>query len=210
MGHVSNAILVVHHFIHSILEESCPDPNIRANLWEFLQDDLEKRCRRAMDHAKFLLEVEFEGKSITYNPIFDETLNITKLDWKRDANKNAGVKDSTDQLLDVQSVWHLVENMLRQKSSLEARCRDIHDVLFTFYKIARSRFVDVLCQQVIDHFLLHASDGPLAVLSDQVVLAASPDQLETIAGEDMATRGKRETLTREIDRLGEALKILKA
>lgn len=216
LGHVSNVILIVDHFIRSILAESCPDPNIRDELWEFCQEDLENRYKRAKDHAQFLLDVELEGKSISYNPEFLETLNKLRIDSMRqpdeavaDGTTAGGPLPPPDQQGLVQSMWEHFMNLFQQKNSLEATSRDIHDGLQTFYFTARSRFVDVVCQQVIDHFLLHSPDGPLAVLSNKVVLAATPEQLERIAGEDMATRLRRETLTRQIEDLSKALKVLR-
>lgn len=70
-AHVSNAILIVHHFIFTVLERCCPDPTVRDELWTFLLDDLRMRYQRAVDHTEFLLTVEFEGTSMTYNPTFD-------------------------------------------------------------------------------------------------------------------------------------------
>lgn len=212
LGHVSNVTLIVDHFIRSILEESCPDPMVRDELWAFLQDDLNKRYKRAKEHTEFLLDVEFEGKSISYNPDFAEELNEVRLDWMRmsDASDaNGKVAGDSPAEVNSESLWERFENLFKQKDSLDSTSRDIHDVLQTFYTTSRSRFVDVVCQQVVDHFLLHSKDGPLAVLSDQVVLAATPAQLEAIAGEDMGTRGRRERLAKEISDLTQALKILR-
>ncbi|KAF5578625.1 interferon-induced GTP-binding Mx [Fusarium pseudocircinatum] len=212
-AHVSNAILIVHHFIRNVLNASCPDFSIREELWAFILEDLQNRYRRAVDHVEFLLEVEFEGKSITYNPNFNDSLNRLKFSHVKDLGKEVEatilkpLPDSYEAA--AQRARQLVEEHLDQETTLNSTRRDIHNVLHTFYEIARSRFVDVVCQQVIDHFLLHAPSGPLSVLSQDVVLRMTAEELETIAGEDMLSRDRREKLTRDVANLKEALKVLR-
>ncbi|KAF4463774.1 Interferon-induced GTP-binding Mx [Fusarium albosuccineum] len=212
-AHVSNAILVVHHFISTVLESCCSDPDIRAELWNFLLDDLQDRYRRAVVHTEFLLKVEFEGKSITYSPSFNEALLKAKLarvpDITEELGKHARGFGDTHVRLQPSQIQSMIEAKLGNKETLATTRRDIHDVLKLFYEQSRSRFGDVVCQQVIDHFLLHAQDGPLAVLSEEVVLNMTPEQLEAIAGEDMLSRDKREKLTRDIANQKQALKILR-
>ncbi|KAI1051708.1 hypothetical protein LB506_003159 [Fusarium annulatum] len=215
-AHVSNAILIVHHFIRTVLHTCCPHSSIREELWEFLLEDLQKRYRRAVDHVEFLLEVEFEGKSITYNPNFNDSLARLKFAHAKDLGKEveAAVKEyksKNEAYFDsaARRARQLVEERLNRETSLNTTRRDIHNVLHTFYENARSRFVDVVCQQVIDHFLLHAPNGPLSVLSQDVVLRMTTEELEAIAGEDMISRDRREKLTRDVANLKEGLKVLR-
>ncbi|KAM5345272.1 hypothetical protein ACJ41O_011134 [Fusarium nematophilum] len=212
-AHVSNAILVVHHFIRTVLNSCCPEPSVRDELWAFLLDDLQQRYKRAVEHTEFLLNVEFEGKSITYNPSFNSALSRNKgaHDKAVDNIMNGVNAFYTHSRISIpeSSLRHIIEDKLKPADDLTTTRRDIHDVLRTFYDISRSRFVDVVCQQVIDHFLLHAPESPLAVLSDEVVLHMTPEQLEAIAGEDMLSRDRREKLVRDIDNLKKALRILR-
>lgn len=208
-AHVSNAILIVHHFIRTVLEKCCPDPDVRAELWTFLLEDLQKRYQRAVDHAEFLLEVEFQGTSMTYNPAFWDQRDRTK------RTRNEKLRQQADQELNqegnfVDRIKTILEAAMGSGDPVKVTRQDIHDVLYSYYDIARSRFVDVLCQQVIHHYLLHAPDSPLTVLSDTVVLKMSDDQLDTIAGEDMISRERRKKLTMDIENLRQALKILRA
>ncbi|KAJ3524810.1 hypothetical protein NM208_g11907 [Fusarium decemcellulare] len=210
-AHVSNAILLVHHFIRTVLESCCSDPDIRAELWTFLLDDLQGRYQRAVQHTEFLLEVEFQGKSITYSPTFNEMLQQIKFSHVQGLVEE--VEWTTRRLADLNKAAsenrRIILTRLGNKDTLTTTRSDIHDVLKIFYEQSRSRFVDVVCQQVVDHFLLHAQDGPLAVLSEEVVLNMTPEQLEAIAGEDMLSRDKREKLTRDIANQKQALKILR-
>ena len=215
-AHVSNAILIVHHFIRTVLEKCCPDEDIRTELWAFLLDDLQKRYRRAVDHVEFLLKVEFEGKSITYDPNFNECLNKLKFSEAEGLGQEVGNR-ITDLVSSGQGVVKilaqeardLVERRMGKKDSLISTRQAIHDVLLTFYQNARGRFVDVVCQQVIDHFLLHAPDGPLSVFSQDVVIHMTADQLDTIAGEDTLSKDRREKLTNDISKMKQGLKVLR-
>ncbi|RTE68288.1 hypothetical protein BHE90_017335 [Fusarium euwallaceae] len=210
-AHVSNAILIVHHFIRSVLDASCPDDTIRDELWNFIVDDLQERYRRAVDHTEFLLEVEFEGKSITYSPAFNKKLHGTKFAHVEELGKKVEltVKSYPNIQHASQVARKIVENGFGGTDDLASTCRNIHDVLHTFYDFARTRFVDVICQQVIDHFLLYSRNGPLTVLSEELILHMTPENLETIAGEEMCSRDRREKLTLDIANLREALKILR-
>ncbi|KAF4344997.1 interferon-induced gtp-binding mx [Fusarium beomiforme] len=214
-AHVSNAILVVHHFIRTVLDFCCPDESIRTELWSFLLEDLQERYRRAVRHVEFLLEVEFEGKSITYDPEFNESLNRLKYAHVEGlakevekSVKGAMARAKTDAAA-ASEVRQLVESRLNKETTLNSTRRDIHNVLQTFYKNARTRFVDVVCQQVIDHFLLHAPDGPLSVLSQDLALRMTAEELEAIAGEDILSKDRREKLNRDVANLKEGLKILR-
>lgn len=215
LAHVSNAMLVVHHFIRRVLEDCCPAADVREELWGFLlhghesqdgQDDHEgllKRYARAMDHVDFLLSVEFQDRTITYDPRFEAKFNRLKLGGDKAAPRLVDLQPGARRYFPVQ------EPEKQAKSSLEETRQAIHNVLQSYYGIARGRFVDVVCQQVIDHFLLHAENGPLEVLSDKVVLNMSAEQLELIAGEDLAVKEKRDRLVKEVESLSQALKILR-
>ncbi|RFU77359.1 hypothetical protein TARUN_4911 [Trichoderma arundinaceum] len=209
-AHVSNAMLIVHHFIRRALEECCADTSVREELWNFLlyghdgqgakagHDGLLKRYARAVDHVEFLLSVEFENRTMTYDPRFEEKHDQLKAlyEQKADPKPDPGqgeVKEAEKQ----------------PKTSLEDMRLAIHNVLQAYYDLARSRFVDVVCQQVVDYYLLQAKSGPLAVFSDNVVLNMTAEQLEMIAGEDLAVKEKRERLTKEIESLTQALKVLR-
>ncbi|KAL7812655.1 P-loop containing nucleoside triphosphate hydrolase protein [Trichoderma aethiopicum] len=207
LAHVSNAMLVVHQFIHRALEECCPDATVREELWGFLlygnegHAGLLKRYARAMNHVEFLLAVEFQERAITHDPRFDEKLNQLKLGGDKPA--------SSDDDPDNDDRQQQQQPEKGPSSSLEDTTRDIHNLLQSYYGIARSRFVDVVCQQAIDYFLLRAKDGPLEVLSDKVVLDMSAEQLDLIAGEDLAVKEERERLAKQVDSLTQALKILR-
>ncbi|OTA03999.1 dynamin family protein [Trichoderma parareesei] len=214
LAHVSNAMLIVHQFIRRALEECCPDPAVREELWGYLlyghdgangqkgHEGLLKRYRRAMDNAEFLLSVEFQERAITHDPRFDEQLNKLKLSGGGDKKASSEEPSNDNQ--------PAKEPQQGPSSSLEDTTRGIHVLLQSYYGIARSRFIDVVCQQAIDYFLLRAKNGPLEVLSDKVVLNMSAEQLDVIAGEDLAVKEERERLAKQVESLTQALKILRS
>ncbi|KAL6866853.1 P-loop containing nucleoside triphosphate hydrolase protein [Trichoderma novae-zelandiae] len=202
-AHVSNAMLIVHHFIRQVLEDSCADAAVREELWTLLlyghggedgqeyHEGLLARYARAMSQVEFLLGLEFQNRTITYNARFEERFNQLK-----EGDRDPEVKQERPAAEPA-------------KSSLKETRLTIHNVLQAYYDVARDRFVDVVCQQAIDHFLLYADDGPLEVLSDKVVLSMSAEQLELIAGEDLAVKEERERLDKQVETLTQALKVLR-
>ncbi len=74
----------------------------------------------------------------------------------------------------------------------------MHDVLYSYCKVSQKRFVDVVCQQAVNYYLLAAEHSPLKIFNMQMVLRLNEDQLDTIAGEDLHIRQRREKLTRDI------------
>ena len=86
--------------------------------------------------------------------------------------------------------------------------REVHDILRSYYELARGRFVDNVRMQVCDHFLVTGPETPLALFSPTLVAAMSDDQLEEVAGEDPRVKAKRATLEKTIDQLENGKKIL--
>lgn len=85
---------------------------------------------------------------------------------------------------------------------------DIHDILKSYYKVTRKTFVDNVCKQATDHFLLAGPDSPLYLFSPVFVSRLSTTELENIAGELPGTKRIRAQLGKEIASLTEAKKIL--
>lgn len=68
----------------------------------------------------------------------------------------------------------------------------------------------MLCQHVVDHFLLNSKTGPLHVFNTELVFDLEAGALEMIAEEDQVTKLERERLAREIESLQEAMKVLRS
>lgn len=93
-------------------------------------------------------------------------------------------------------------------SNLEHTVCDLHDILKSYYKVARKRFVDNVCMQSADFHLVTGPDTPVRVFSPKFVSKLTPEQLESIAGEGPSRKRKRAELERKIESLKKARKIL--
>ena len=92
-------------------------------------------------------------------------------------------------------------------SNLQHAVEDLHDILRSYYKVARKRFVDNVCMQAVDYFLITGHDAPIKVFSPQFVSELTDEQLEAIAGEDLVSKRKRDSLKRKIENLEVGKKI---
>ncbi|KAL4405968.1 interferon-induced GTP-binding protein Mx1 [Colletotrichum abscissum] len=108
--------------------------------------------------------------------------------------------------------WWVPKSMLSKlttdRSNAEQVREDIHDALRSYYMVARRRFVDVVLQQVIFHSLLDSKTSPLKIFTPDLVMSLDDTQLKMIAGENAATRDRREVLTQNILNLKLALQEL--
>jgi hypothetical protein len=93
-------------------------------------------------------------------------------------------------------------------SNTEYIVQDLHDILESYYKVARKRFVDVVCMQGTDHHLITGPNSPLKLFSPAFVIDMSTEQLEEVAGEDIALKRKRKQLQKELLNLEAGRKIL--
>ncbi|KAL8632216.1 hypothetical protein Q9189_002005 [Teloschistes chrysophthalmus] len=86
----------------------------------------------------------------------------------------------------------------------------LHDILKSYYKVARKRFVDNVIMQAADRHLIRGKDAAVKVFSPSFVSDLTTEQMERIAGEDVLTKRKRADLTREVQNLKRANKLLLA
>ena len=93
-------------------------------------------------------------------------------------------------------------------SNLQHVVQDIHDILQSYYKVARKRFVDNVVKQCTDHFLVTGPKTPLNLFSPRFVSELASENLEHIAGEAPRIKKERAQLSKEISSLNEAKKIL--
>ncbi|KAH8707606.1 interferon-induced GTP-binding protein Mx2 [Phaeosphaeriaceae sp. PMI808] len=210
LAHVSMSILRVHDYIVKLLAHICPDQQVRTQLWDtILFDELRKAYTRAMEQAHFLLRIERQGRPSTYNHYFN-----AEVQKKR--------RDRIQQIIDSNTKYRMVQKEVIQcvpatrardvivnKDNTQQIREDILDVLVSYYKVSRKRFVDTICQQVISHFLLEGDKSPLKIFSAEFVMGLEDDQLELIAGEDAGTKRRRSGLESEISNLEAAMRVLR-
>jgi hypothetical protein len=93
-------------------------------------------------------------------------------------------------------------------SNLDHTVQDIHDILESYYKVARKRFVDNVCMQAVDYHLVTGPEAPMKLISPTWVNDLSNDALEEIAGEDVGSKRRRKQLQKEIEDLETGRRIL--
>lgn len=86
-------------------------------------------------------------------------------------------------------------------SNLDHTVRDIHDILDAYYKVARKRFVDNVCMQAADYYLVTGPEAPMKLFSPSWVNDLSDDRLEEIVGEGRASKRRRLQLQKEVEDL---------
>lgn len=200
------------------LKESCADETVRQQIWYFIDHLLKKSYENAMAHVRFLLKVELGSRVMTYNPNFKAALK-RRGRQKREEVREVLASEVIRQRLDTRSsrrraespsLSDLAENLDKTVRKQNDTSQEMHVALRSYYAIALDRFIDAVCRQAVDHFLLHDEDGPLNVISDELVYGMTEAQLEDIAGEDCYARLTRRTLKEEIARLSQALEVLRA
>ncbi|RYP50966.1 hypothetical protein DL768_003632 [Monosporascus sp. mg162] len=211
---VGQVILMVHHFIVEALNEVCPDTRVREQLWEsFLLEELQKSYIRALDHTRFLLDIEREGTPLTLNHYFNDNLQRGQSKRLVEALKKMAVSKPQDKSNwggeGVSLTWSQLKNFSLNKANSEHVREYMHDVLESYYRVSRKRFVDVVVQQAVGHFLLRGPDSPLRIFTTDMVLGLNDEQLEMIAAEDAPVRLYREKLDHDVEKFEEALKVLK-
>lgn len=159
-----------------------------------------------MTHANWLLGIERGGRPTTFNHHFNATLQQKRGERMVEALVSMArpVKGGAEYV----SIEDIRSHAQDQNNAHQV-CEDILDTLVSYYKVSSKRFVDVVCQQVVMHFLLEGEENPLKVLGPELVMGLKPDELETIAGEDSESKRQRKALESRKERLEAALKVLR-
>lgn len=204
LSYISDVIVTVHRFIRKLLQAICPDDRILQGLNSVLVEELVTRYQKAIDHVKFILQVERAGTPSTLNHYFN-----SHLEKCRQARLKSSMENN---VVSIHGYGRMVKldtvHQNAHMSNVDHTVRDLHDILKSYYKVARKRFVDVVCMQGADFHLVTGPDTPTKVFSPSFVTGLKPEQLERIAGETLTTRKKRAELVREISSLEKGKKIL--
>ncbi|KAK3324635.1 P-loop containing nucleoside triphosphate hydrolase protein [Cercophora scortea] len=213
--HIKSAIVAIHKFITTLLQHVFVDQRVREELWQIaLVDKIQSAYRLAMVHAKRLVAIEINGRPSTYNHYFNDDLQKARLqrleggidEISSPAHDNYSNVISSKVQINPKELTKLTVN----KSNAEQVQEDMHDILKSYYKVARKRFVDTICRHVVEDSLLDGAGSPLRVLNPALIVQMDDSQLDRIAGEDAATRRERQRLKLEIQGLEAAMKVLKS
>lgn len=211
MAYISDIVFFVHDFIYKTLTHICTDERVRSSLWMVLQEQLLERYQRAVNHVRFIIQVERFGTPLTTNHYFNENLQNCKTSrLEKLLKKHASVNYNYQGFSQPEAVVRLdqIQQSINMNNT-EHTVQDIHDILESYYKVAKKRFVDTVCMQGSDYHLLTGPDSPLRVFGTAFVSELSATQLDMIAGEDASTKHIRKTLTNEIMALEKGRKLLR-
>jgi hypothetical protein len=92
LSHTDKAIALVHDYISRLLDELCPETQVRDRLWDtLLMDKLRDAYCRAMNHARFLLIVERGHRPMTFNNQFTENLRKKRSERMTESFKDMAI-----------------------------------------------------------------------------------------------------------------------
>ncbi|CZS92479.1 related to vacuolar sorting protein VPS1, dynamin, and related proteins [Rhynchosporium agropyri] len=205
-GHVENVVQAIHHFTYKTLQHCCKDAALSKRLWGKLSQLLLPKYRKALDQAIFLVKVEQQGNLLTMNHYFADNLRKAREDRIKKQLINLQSWTTDDPLK--QPLLRLEDTITTFLSNEDQTTQDLHDTLEAYYKVSRKRFVDAVCLQAVDHFLISSKDGPLWLFSPQLIGRLTDSELSRIAGESDQTVVRRARLTEEITNLRAGQKIL--
>ncbi|RJE20074.1 DYNc [Aspergillus sclerotialis] len=202
LGYISDAVSMIHNFLVRVLERVCPDDRIRGNLLSVLMDDLLIKYKNAVEQVEFLLHVERHGTLMTLNDFLQR--NIEDACEKRRYEKQQLALDGSAAFENLRITVEANDQM----SNTRHTAQYIHDILESYYEIAAKRFVDNVCMQAADYYLVTGPSTPLKLLAPSLITRMTPEQLESIAGENAMVKRKRSQLKKEIEELEMGRKIL--
>ena len=208
--YMSRVIITLHRFITAALRSVFPEEQARRELWSAILGSLVDCYEKAMAKASLLIEVEKRKSPYTLNRRFAEVRSkargcrVSQL-LRPKARKEQNHLEKLQYVVNLDDVAKAVEG----KSNLEQLQEEIHDILHAYYGLALDRFVDNVFQLPVDYCLLHGPSSPLKVFTQEWVLKLEPWQLEKIVGETNFAKKRRARLSKKIEDLSKALKILK-
>ncbi|KAI3060403.1 hypothetical protein CBS147353_10316 [Aspergillus niger] len=209
--HVSNVIMVVHRFLSTALGKICRSKQLYNKIWSSILDELLKRYEMAMSQALFLLSVERNRRPYTLNNYFNQALQKLRSARVAQALEDNAMVDSDTWTTGSAKIVDLnaVKKTVSDQANVEHITGEIHDILWSYYQVARERFVDNVHMQAIEHCLLTGPESPLEVFSQEWVINLEPEELAAIAGESQATKARRTGLKQKMEDLKSALQTLK-
>lgn len=210
--YVSRVIYTIHQFLVGALEVVCSDKKAREEILSQILDNTLARYTTGLKQAKFLVNVERESQPYTLNEIF-----LSKLADLQSLRARSKLADKTVTFyisqtgLQSEKVIPMSDllSTLRDKDGGKYISEEIHDLIQSYYEVARDRFIDAVYLQVVTHCLVSGGDSPLRLFSEGWVLGLEAEKLDAIAGESPQKRERREVLAKKIQDLTDAVAILR-
>ncbi|KAK0701780.1 hypothetical protein B0T26DRAFT_744791 [Lasiosphaeria miniovina] len=208
--HVQTVVADVFLFIIELLQHVFVEKKLRDTIWEIaLSDKIVDSCRRAFEHADFLVKLELEGRPSTYDHHFNDNVQKARME-RLTENLKTKIYFNASEPANSTIPWQVLQDAVNNKSNSDQIKEEIHDIMEAYYKVAHKRFVDIFCQQVVHYYLLDSLDSPLKVLTPALIMTMTDSTLDRIAGETQAARRERQRLQTEIEGLEAALQVLRS
>ena len=204
--HIQTVNRKVTNHITRLLQVLCPDSGVCSNLGVYLKRSLDQSFERACDELKNILESERSEDPMTFDDTFLE--GVAKQRKKREM-------DRLGKALPIGSTAPPTTTAALVLANLEASIplhdeqtvAEIFSNLKSYYRVARTRFIDCVCLHVIErHFL--GAHGSAQAFSPALVGRMKEDELQMIAGQDASTVEKRRELVEKLRRLEKARDLL--
>ncbi|KAJ5678484.1 uncharacterized protein N7477_004117 [Penicillium maclennaniae] len=163
----------------------------------FLIDDLPRNIGKPFRWQSFCLKLKRDGTPMTQNHYLNSNLqkwSESTASYYRQERISSEVKElSFSVKYDDSSKGECVRvsdlTRTHHMSNLQQTVQDIHDILKSYYKVARKRFIDNMCMQAADYYLVTGPAAPMKLFSPSWVYNLSHEQLEQIAGRKQLSEG---------------------
>ncbi|KAJ5318544.1 hypothetical protein N7476_004964 [Penicillium atrosanguineum] len=179
-GYICDIVFMVHTFTTKALNISCGDQRLAQNILSFLIEDLIDKYRKALSMAEFLLQIEREGTPMTQNHYLNSNLQKCRQERISSEVKELAFSVKYDDSSKGECVRVSDLTRIHHMSNLQQTVQDIHDILKSYYKVARKRFIDNMCMQAADYYLVTGSAAPMKLFSPSWVYNLSSEQLDQI------------------------------
>lgn len=204
--HVEDMKDITNAFIRDLLKYVCPDDDLEPRIRARLSPVIEKAYDRADAELGSILRSERDGVLLTLDEGYAEKLQEARRDRTLLALKSLKLTTADDENAERERV-ELILNAVSLSNEIQS-VNDIHDILRSYYYVARKRFVDNVAVQVVErHFLSREEGGPASCFSPQWVGSLDVDDLELIAGEDKIVSNRRAILQEKLQKWRYARKI---
>tara|TARA_R110002003_G_scaffold2979_1_gene24738 strand:- start:1855 stop:3066 length:1212 start_codon:yes stop_codon:yes gene_type:complete len=199
--YVERIVTALRNFNDAIFKEKVVDDDLRQKLAAKLSQGHEVAHEKAKQTLLTILSDEREGILQTVNHYFADTLSSIRESRVLARLENAGFQDGS--VIDLQRLMQSVH-----LSNEDQAVNDIHDTLKAYYKVAMKRFTDNVVVQITERVLL-GLEGPVKILTPELINDLQDHELMELAGENFATSSNRNELMNKYERFQRALDIAK-
>ncbi|OJD32591.1 dynamin gtpase [Diplodia corticola] len=212
--HVGEVNDLVQRFVSKVLDKIVSEESVRAELHQYVSDELERRAQEAEKELGKILADE-RREPMTYNHYYTDNIQKSRQCSMRNSVQ-ATMKDVISK--DWGGVVHLTNTEYDRNELLDSlgkrvvvdmdaqACEEARVGLEAYYKVARKTFADNVCRQVVERHILSKLPH---IFSPTVVIGFSDEDLVRVASEPQIRKERRQRLAKLAQGLGESLRGLR-